>query len=175
MMKERIPSEIVASLLAATTAIIALPPFNLPPWAIFIGWAGTFAAGGPTKETFKKIWPAMPMGSLFGLSVVLIESILLPMFPQSYGLPLQMATIFVVNTILMYVGHVPLFSFVPGMFFGFASFFATYFGGWGPDPTNPVLAFAAVVFMNFLGPIYAWLNVKLTFPVPGTEDTHHME
>src|SRR5699024_4733789 len=100
-MRNRIPSEIVASILAATTVIISLPPFNLPPWAVFIGWAGTFAAGGPTKETFKKIWPAMPMGSLFGFAVVLIESSLLPNFPDSYGIVLQMLTIFVVNTILM--------------------------------------------------------------------------
>ena len=45
---KRLPAEVVASLLAATTVFISLPPYHLPPWAIFVSWAGTFAAGGPT-------------------------------------------------------------------------------------------------------------------------------
>jgi len=41
---KKLPVEIVASLLAATTVFT---PSHLPPWAIFVSWAGTFAAGGP--------------------------------------------------------------------------------------------------------------------------------
>ena len=36
---------------------------------------------------------------------------------------------------------VPALSFVPGMFFGFASYFATYFGGFGLHPQD---AFASL-------------------------------
>jgi energy-coupling factor transporter transmembrane protein EcfT len=65
------PAEIVASLLAATTVLISLPPYHLPPWAIFIGWAGTFAMGGPTKENLKRIWLVMPIGSIAAFLIVL--------------------------------------------------------------------------------------------------------
>jgi hypothetical protein len=53
---------------------------------------------------------------------------------------------------------VPGLSFIPGMFFGFASFFATYFGKFGPVPGDPLFALAASVSMNALGPIYAWIT-----------------
>jgi hypothetical protein len=50
----------------------------------------------------------------------------------------QMTIIFVLNTCLIYTGRLQMFSFIPGMFFGFASYFATYFGGFGPSPTSPI-------------------------------------
>jgi hypothetical protein len=49
-----------------TTIFISMPPFNLPPWAIFIGWAGTFAAGGlkprppPQSKTAMMRLTSMP-------------------------------------------------------------------------------------------------------------------
>ncbi|WP_411349335.1 DUF1097 family protein [Gordonia sputi] len=43
-MRDRIPHEIVASILAGLTAFIGGTALNLPPWAIFIGWAGTFCS-----------------------------------------------------------------------------------------------------------------------------------
>ena len=54
------PAEIVASALAVTTLFL---PHHLPPWAIFIGWAGTFAAGGPKPAILKRIWPTMALGN----------------------------------------------------------------------------------------------------------------
>ena len=59
-MIRRLPAEIVASLLAATTVIISLPPFNLPPWAVFVSWAGTFAAGGRKPDVLRRIWGHLP-------------------------------------------------------------------------------------------------------------------
>jgi hypothetical protein len=50
------------------------------------------------------------------------------------------------------------------MFFGFASYFATFYGGFGPNPHSPAAALGAVILMNALGPLYAWLNVKLAAP-----------
>lgn len=164
-MKDRIPHEIVASVLAATTVILSLPPTNLPPWAVFITWAGTFAAGGPTKENLKKLWLVMPLGSLTAMIIVLVIQTTAPLFPGNWSILGQMIIIFVFNALMMSLGRTKLFHFVPGMFFGFASYFATYFGGWGPTKGNLIAAFIAVVIMNFLGPIYAWLTVKLSFPV----------
>ena len=43
-------------------------------------------------------------------------------------------------------------------------YFATFYGGFGPVAHDPVVALGAVVLMNALGPLYAWLNVKLAAP-----------
>ncbi|GKV70319.1 hypothetical protein NCCP2716_28170 [Sporosarcina sp. NCCP-2716] len=165
-MRDRIPLEVVSSVLAATSVLLALPPLNLPPWALFIGWAGTMASGGPKKEVMTKIWKTMPIGSFTALLIVLVKDDWLgPMLPGHWPIAGEMATIFVFNCGMMLLGRTKWSLFVPGMFLGFASFFATYYGGWGPVTHNVWAAFIAVVIMNALGPVYAWLNAKLAFPV----------
>ena len=160
----RLPAEIIASLLAATTVIISLPPWNLPPWAVFISWAGTFAAGGPKPDVLRRIWRAMPVGSTYAMLIALAFA----RASRSYGdtslVIAQMVILFSLNTCLMYTGRLLIFSFIPGMFFGFASYFATLFGGFGPVPHNPYAAWVAAVLMNGVGPFYAWLSVKLSTP-----------
>jgi len=165
-MLRKIPHEIVASILAATTAFIGGNALHLPPWAIFIGWAGTYLAGGPRLSVMKRMWAAMPVGATYALIIVLIDT----RFGEVLGKS-TLATdtvlaliILVVNSALMYTGQIKIFSLVPAMFFGFASFFATYFGGFGWDPKNPWVAWIAVIAMNALGPVYAWLAEWLVKP-----------
>src|SRR5699024_10599927 len=123
-----------ASILASTTVLISLPPANLPPWAIFISWAGTFASGGAKKEVFKKLWPTMPLGAFTGMVVVFMQDILVaPFLTGKWSIILSnMVILFIFNALMMTLHRIQLFAFIPGMFFGFASFFATYYGGWGP-------------------------------------------
>jgi hypothetical protein len=156
----RLPVEVVASLLAATTVLISLPPYHLPPWAIFISWAGTFAAGGPTPAVLRKIWPAMPVGSTYALLIVLAFNVVSRHLTGAALVAAQMAIIFLLNTCLMYTGRIPLFSFIPGMFFGFACYFATLFGNFGPTPGDPFMAWIAAVSMTMLGPAFAWLTAR---------------
>ncbi len=165
-MRDRIPHEVVASILAGLTAFIGGTALNLPPWAIFISWAGTFLAGGPSMAVASRLWVAMPAGSAFALVIVVLDQRVGTAFGDS-----QLAQnvvlaliIFAINTALMYTGRTRLFSLIPGMFFGFASFFATYFGGFGYDKGNVVAAWVSVVAMNFLGPVFAYLSLKLAFP-----------
>lgn len=157
---------IVASLLAVTTVIISLPPYDLPPWAIFIGWAGTFAAGGPTPEVLKKIWPVMPVGSVTAFLIVLGFNVASHYLTGVAFIAAQCVILFCLNLAQMLLARVPGLGlgFVPGMFFGFASYFATFYGGFGPSPHSPIAALVAVILMNALGPLYAWLNVKLAAP-----------
>lgn len=170
-MRERIPHEIVASVLAGTTAFIGGNALHLPTWAIFISWAGMFLLGAkPTLRNATRLWAAMPIGSAFGLVIVLLD--------QRFGTVLgegQAARntvlallILVVNCALMYTGRTRLFGLVPGMFLGFASFFATCFGGFGFDPGNAWAAWVSVVVMNALGPVFAYLSRRLTFARPTT-------
>ncbi|HEY2206727.1 MAG TPA: DUF1097 domain-containing protein [Pseudonocardia sp.] len=158
-MRLRIPNEIFSSVLAATTAFIGGNALDLPVWAIFIGWAATYLAGGPTRATLTRLYPAMLAGSVFALVIVLIDTAL----GTSLGSG-QLAedvvlgvVILLVNTALMYAGRTRLLALVPGMFLGFASYFATMFGGFGAVPHNPFVAWLSVVAMLAVGPLFALL------------------
>ena len=166
-----LPREFAASALAITTVPMALSPTHLPPWAVFISWAGTFAAGGPKPDVLRKLAPVQPLGSFVAMLIVLCFGVAADALPG--GAPTivaEMGILFVLNSAMIFVARVvPALSFVPGMFFGFASYFATYFGGFGLEPGNAFHALWAAIAMNALGLLYAWLNVKLMREA----DQHH--
>jgi len=166
-----LPREISASLLAILTVPLSLPPTHLPPWAVFIAWAGTFAAGGPKPENLRKLAFAMPVGSFFAMLIVLMFSAASEIVPAGAPYVLtEMVILFVMNSLLLFVARiVPALSFIPGMFFGFASYFATYFGGWGLTEQNAFHALWAAVLMNLVGLLFAYVNVKTTREA----DQHH--
>lgn len=165
-MLSRVPKEVIASLLAATTAYIGSTALHLPPWAIFVAWAGTYLAGGPTPPVMKKMWATMPIGSTYALIIIVVVQHLGGILGHGYwgSATVQAVVILVVNTALMYTGRIRAVNLVPGMFFGFASMFATFYGGFGWDPTNPLVAWVAVIAMNALGPVYAWVAEWLSTP-----------
>ncbi|WNI26321.1 DUF1097 domain-containing protein [Streptomyces sp. ITFR-16] len=165
-MRERIPHELTASVLAATTAFVGGTALNLPPWAIFISWAGLHLMGGPSLANATRLWRAMPVGSAFALAIVVCDQHLAPHVDDARWAQnaLLGAVILVLNTALMYTGRLRPTSLVPGMFLGFASYFATYFGGFGYAPGNVWAAWLSVVAMNALGPVYACLAHRLTLP-----------
>ena len=152
------PSEVVASLLAVTTLFT---PHHLPPWAIFIAWAGTFAAGGPKPRILKKIWTVMPIGAIAAYLIVQGFSVAAQNFTGTWLLVAQCVILFSLNGSMMLLGRFPACNFIPGMFFGFASYFATFFGGFGPVPGDSFYALVSVLLMNALGPLYAWLTATL--------------
>ncbi|MDT7744500.1 MAG: hypothetical protein QOE59_3578 [Actinomycetota bacterium] len=154
-MRLRLPNEIVSSVLAATTAFIGGNALNLPVWGIFIGWAATFLAGGPHRATLVKLWPTMAAGSTFALVIVLLDTAWKPASGQLAQDAVLAAVILVVNTALMYAGRTRVLALIPGMFLGFASYFATMFGGFGFAPQNPWAAWVSVLAMNALGPVFA--------------------
>lgn len=163
-MRFRVPNEVVASIFAASTAFIGGNALHLPPWAIFISWAGTYLAGGPEFAVMKRLWIAMPAGSTFAAIIVLLSQTSIGTMFGTSTLAQDLSTallILVVNTVLMYTGRVSWFSLVPAMFFGFASFFATYYGGFGWTPNDVLAAWVSVVAMNALGPVFAFLVNKI--------------
>jgi hypothetical protein len=156
----KLPAEIVASALAVTTIFIGMA-FHLPPWAIFITWAGTFAAGGPSASVLKKFFPTMVVGGIFACAIVMCFKIASQYFTGTPYILAECVILFTLNATMMSLGRFfPALSFIPGMFFGFASFFATYFGKFGPVPGDPLFALAASVSMNAVGPIYAWITAN---------------
>lgn len=157
-MSRKLPTEVSVSALAGTTAFVGGFALHLPPWAIFIGWAGAYFIGGPNLTAMKKLWATMPVGSTYALIIVLITGAFSPFGTSDLGeAGFTAVVIVVVNIALMYTGRLKLFALIPGMFFGFASFFATFYGGFGWDPGNPWVAWISVIAMNLLGLVYAWV------------------
>lgn len=174
---KKLPHEVVASLLAATTVLMAQLPWHLPVWAIFVSWAGTFAMGGPTADNLKRIWPVLPVGSIAGYLIVVCFGLAAHQFSGSGLVMAEVVILFSLNAGMMCLGRLPGLHFIPGMFFGFASFFATMYGGFGPAPKDPFSALYIVILMNAIGPVYAWITANFshrhvplanTFPVNGT-------
>ena len=160
---KKLPAEIVASLLAATTIFT---PSHLPPWAIFVSWAGTFAAGGPKPEVLRKIWLTMPVGAVFACLIVLCFNVAGQHLSGNAFVAAQCIILFSLNATMMSLGRIPALGFVPGMFFGFASYFATLFGNFGPVPGDPLVALAATILMNATGPRLCVADRALRRPSP---------
>lgn len=165
-----LPSELSASLLAITTVPISNAPPHFPPWAVFISWAGTFASGGPKRDVIRKIVPVQVLGSFTAMLIVLLFNAASHHWSGTSFTIAQMIILGALNSSMILVGRlVPALSYVPGMFFGFATFFATYYGGFGLHPHDAFESLWAAVAMNALGVAYAWLQPKLT----RAADQHH--
>jgi hypothetical protein len=173
---KKLPVEIVSSTLAVTTLFY---PWHLPVWAIFVGWAGTFAAGGPKPEVLRKIWPCMALGNVTACLIVLLFNLASQHLAGASFTMAQVVILFCLNGGMMALGRFEPLSFIPGMFFGFASYFATYFGGFGPAPKDPLIALVSVMAMNALGPVYAILTARFGehrhAPAEASGRAHHAE
>ena len=169
-MRISLPHEVSASIVAFATVFLLMSPLHMPTWAIFITWAGTFLLGGPSKANAVKLITATTTGAAFGVAAILLNRATGGMFGDSeFGSTVALGlVIFVVNGTLLATGRIRVFSLIPGMFFGFASLFATYFGGFGFDSGNLAAAYLSAVAMCALGPLCAYLGLRLMFAAPAT-------
>jgi hypothetical protein len=164
-MRFRLPHEVSASIVAMATVFLTMSPLQLPTWAVFVTWAGTFLQGGPSRTNATRMVTATTTGAAFGVIAVLLNKATGTMFGNgTFGTTLALGVvIFVVNATLLATGRMPFFDCVPGMFFGFAALFATYFGGFGFDTGNLAAAFVSAAAMCALGPLCAFLGLRLMF------------
>jgi hypothetical protein len=169
-MRIRLPHEVSASIVAFATVFLLMSPLNMPTWAIFVTWAGTFLQGGPSLANAVPMVTATTTGAAFGVVAVLLNRETGTMFGTgAFAQTLALAVvIFVVNGTLLATGRLRPFALIPGMFFGFASLFATYFGGFGYDGGDLGAAFVSSAAMCALGPVCAALGLRLMFAPPAT-------
>ncbi|MEM0130096.1 MAG: DUF1097 family protein [Thermoplasmatales archaeon] len=172
--KETIPTAITGAFLAGLTVLMSISgivpkPYAImfPPWAVFITWAGYFAAGGGGKgqamPTFKKMYVAILWGDIWGFAGG--YGIAKIIGPANLSLPLTLLldgiVIFLVNQPILwgtrYWGPI---KYTPAIFYGFAIFFSTYFGGFGFIPGNIYAAFITAYLASCLGPIFGYLQVR---------------
>ncbi|MFF0084901.1 DUF1097 domain-containing protein [Streptomyces canus] len=173
----RLPHEVSASIVAFATVLLLLSPLHMPTWAIFITWAGTFLQGGPSIANAISMITATTTGAGFAVAAVLLNRETGTMFGTGeFARTLALGVvIFFVNGTLLATGRLKPFALIPGMFFGFASTFATYFGGFGYDGGNLGAAFISAAAMCALGPLCAVLGLRLMFaPRPAPEPEQHL-
>ena len=98
-MRIRLPHEISTSIVAFATVFLGMSPLNMPTWAIFITWAGTFLLGGPTRDNAVKLISATTAGAGFGVVAILLNRATGSMFGDSaFGSTLALGVvIFVVS------------------------------------------------------------------------------
>ncbi|MFI6935315.1 DUF1097 domain-containing protein [Streptomyces sp. NPDC050287] len=166
-----LPHEVSASIVAFATVFLLLSPLHMPTWAIFITWAGTFMQGGPSIANAISMITATTTGAGFAVVAVLLNRETGTMFGTGeFAQTLALGVvIFVVNGTLLATGRLKPFALIPAMFFGFASTFATYFGGFGYDGGNLGASFVSAAGMCALGPLAATLGLRLMFAPPATE------
>jgi hypothetical protein len=164
-MRFRLPHEVSASIVAMATVFLTMSPLGMPTWAIFITWAGTFLLGGPSRANAVKMITATTTGAGYGVIAILLNQATGTMFGEgTFGKTLALGVvIFVINGTLLATGRIPFFACIPGMFFGFASLFATYFGGFGFAAGTLAGAFVSSAAMCALGPLCAFLGLRLMF------------
>lgn len=171
--KETIPTAITGAFLAGLTVLLVISnvvpaPYAImfPPWGVFITWAGYFAAGGGGKghglPVFKKMWFAILWGDIWGFAGAYLMNVVNPHAPNLYlMLFFDGIIIFLVNQpILWGTRYWNPIKYTPAIFYGFATFFSTYFGGFGFIPGNIYAAFVTAFLVNMLGLIFGYLQVR---------------
>lgn len=163
-MKTRIPIEVVVGVLAGISCLVTLPGLGIPLWALFIGWAWYFSLGA-TPKAFKIIYPPVFTGALLAALCLWLMG-----FVNHIGLTGMFGTMLCVGLtvfLLMMTLKIPLTSASLPAFNAYSSVFALMYIGGFPDLfVGPILSCAIWAMLgNFLGPIFGYLSVKLTFPV----------
>jgi hypothetical protein len=173
--KETIPTAFTGGFLAGLTVLMAISgvlpaPYALlfPPWGVFITWAGYFAAGGGGPgnaiPTAKKMYGAIAWGIIWGAAGAYLMGVFNPMLGSNLGVVL------LVDGIIIFLVNQPILwgtkwwgpiKYTPAIFYGFATFFSVYFGGFGFIPGNLIAAAITAYVANAIGPLFGYLQVRM--------------
>lgn len=168
-MKSRIPIELVVPVLAAVSCLLMKVGVGIPVWAVFLGWAWYFSMGA-TPATFKQIYPAVIPGAvLAGLCFWLMGFFTQVGIGGMLGI---MLAVFITVVLLMLVLRIPATSASLPAFNAYSTVFALYVipNGYPDLGISPILSCVIwAIIANFLGPIFGYLSIYLTFPVKAEE------
>lgn len=163
-MKQRIPLDIIVAVLAGASCLLTLPWLGIPVWNVFIGWAWYYALGA-TPQAFKQIFPAIIPGAVLAYLCFILANYFSPFMDPMVAL---IVSVIIVVILLMLVLKVPLCSNSLVAFNAFSCVFATYYGGFYPQSgdfyTDTFMALVWSLIASFLGPLFGWLSIYLTFP-----------
>lgn len=162
-MKTRIPIEVVVGVLGGLSCLVTMQGIGFPVWALFIGWAWYFALGA-TPAAFKKIYPSVIPGSLLAALCIWMIGWFAGM--GLGGMPGMMLAVAITVFLLMMALKIPVCNSSLPAFNAYSSVFALFaIGGYPELAIGPILSCMLWAMIgNFLGPIFGWLSITLTFP-----------
>ncbi len=160
MHKNLIPLEWVCAALAALT----IPLFvfaKLPIWATYVTWGGAFLVA-PNLEGIRKLFPTLIVGTVSGVIFFALAFTIDPI-AGAVALP-NSAIVFVMTLALLYLGRIPAFALIPGIFFGFACYVGVALAAQAHTIPALFIPWVYATAALLLGPLMAWLSVALALP-----------
>ncbi|MHB8172222.1 MAG: DUF1097 domain-containing protein [Thermincolia bacterium] len=119
---------VAAGVLAVPWVYLFVMVFSLPVWVSFIASGSYFAAGGQV-EGLKKAGATVILGVIYGaITAAIWLSIGGPNAATPAMIWLLSAVVGVVVFIAVVESKIDALSFVPGIFFGFGSYFGVFLG-----------------------------------------------
>lgn len=173
-MEEQTKETIPFWLATMITALLPLPlgmflgNWNVPLWCSFIVWAQYFVYGA-NPGAFKKILGPYAAGALFSTAGMFLSA-LLGQFTNPY-LGLNLGFGIAVAVMVYSMRFVPAFQECSLAYFnGMAMMLGVFFTGSFPFAGGaaplvaPLVAGAWAIVCGWLGTVFGWFNVTITFP-----------
>jgi hypothetical protein len=164
-MKFRIEKLDVSVALLAGVSCLAMY-WNIPVWAIFIGWAWYFTLGAAPAEIRKCIPPAVCGGLLAVLAYLLIDlcnKLITARYPEMWIVAVIIPVVITVFLLMLSLK-------IPGLGVSLAAFnaYSCFFIGFAAETYKPLLGFQIhanallwITGANILGLLFGWASVKL--------------
>jgi hypothetical protein len=137
---------VVLTAIAAAAAAASLA-FNLPVWAMFIGWVAFFSRGGSGARDGLLNWTCVVLGVAFGIGAALAIGGLSPAL-GALALP---TAVFVVAMVVVSLRAFKPLNNLQGYFLGLIAYFASHL-------VPSINAFAALTAATAIGSAVGWIS-----------------
>ena len=133
------------AVIASSAATLSTAAFELPVWAMFVGWISFFTRGLNLKQGAINL-ACVLIGLALGIGAAHAMSVLSPLL-GGYAIS---AVVFVITGIALSLAKVPVFNNLLGFFLGLVAYFASH------QPPS-MSAFTMLTMAATLGAIAAFL------------------
>jgi len=109
------------AVIASSAATLSIAAFDVPVWAMFVGWISFFTRGLNLKQGVINLVCVL-IGFSLGMGAAYAMTILTPLL-GSYAIS---AVVFVVTGIALSLAKAPMFNNLLGFFLGLVAYFASH-------------------------------------------------
>ncbi|ARB45277.1 MULTISPECIES: DUF1097 domain-containing protein [Gammaproteobacteria] len=137
------------SVIASSAATLSVMAFEVPVWAMFVGWISFFTRGLNLKQGVINL-ACVLIGVALGIAAAQVMAVLTPVL-GSYAIS---AVVFAVTVIALSLAKAPVFNNLLGFFLGLVAYFASH------QPPS-VMAFGMLALAATLGAAAAFAAFSL--------------